>query len=77
MINMKKMEHQNLQLSGDFMAAQLHLLLELKSMLLKLSEGPWSLVLVLCIIIENYIASGKEISYTCVFQRKCYTPEWL
>ena len=73
MINMKKMEPQNLQHSCYFMAVQLYLLLELKSMLLKLSEGPWSLVL----INEKYTASGKEINYVCVFQNECYTPEWL
>ena len=69
------MECQNLQLSGDFMTVQLYLLFELKYVLPKLSEGPWSLVILL--INENYTASGKEISYICVFQKKCYTPEWL
>ena len=72
---MKRMECQNFQLSGDFMAVQLCLLFELKYVLPKLSEGLWSLVIFL--INENYTASGKEISYICVFQKKCYTPEWL
>ena len=40
-------------------------------MLPKLSEGSWSLVIFL--INENYTASGKEISYICVFpKKKCY-----
>ena len=72
---MKEIDYQNLQLSGDFMAVQLYLLLELKFVLTKLSEGPWSLVIFL--INENYTASGKEISYICDFYKKCYTPEWL
>ena len=69
------MECQNLQLSGDFMAVQLYLLLELKYVLPVLSEGPWSLVIF--IINENYTATGKEKSYICVFPKQCFTPDWL
>ena len=54
---MKEMECQNPQLSGDFMAVQLYLLLELKYVFPKLSERPWSLVMFL--INENYTAAGK------------------
>ena len=57
------------------MAVELYLFLELKFVLLKLSEGPWSLVIFL--INEKYTASGKEISFICIFQKTCYTPEWL
>ena len=63
---MKKMECQNIQLSGDYMAVQLYLLLEHKYVLPKLSEGPWSLVIFLKKKKESYTASGKEISYICV-----------
>ena len=49
------------------MAVQIYLRLELKYVLPKLSERPWSLVIFL--INENYTASGKEISCICVFQK--------
>ena len=41
------MESQNLQLSFDFLTVQLYILLELKYMIPKLSEGAWSIVLCL------------------------------
>ena len=63
---MKKMEFQNLQLSGDFMALQLYLLLELNIWFENCLKWSWSLVL--CLINENYTTSGEEISYVCVFQ---------
>ena len=67
---MKKKECQNLQFSGDFRAVQLYLLLELKYVLPKLSEGPWSLVIF--IINENFTTTGKEISYICDFKKKVF-----
>ena len=66
-IDMKKMESQNLQLLVDFMAVQLYLHLEVNYMFQNCLRGAWSSFM--STINENYTACGKEKAIFVFFQK--------
>ena len=70
--NFKKMDCQNRQFLGDFNAVQLYLHFEHKMVLLKLSEGHCSIVIMVNKL-KLYCYWYKNNPQKC-FERKSYTP---
>lgn len=66
------MDCQNLQFLGDINALQLYLLSEHRKVLSELSEGHWSLVIIVNKL-KLYCYWYRNKPHEC-FYKKCYTP---